>query len=154
MTSTCPGAAISATSTVAKIDSIKSRSNVGHRHPHEPALRASRQELLTSRPRRGCSRCEPPKGWQHTALQAMRQNVKIGVGIIGAGNIAGHHIHGYLLAAEHAEVAAIADVDADRARSHAAALGKFEVFQDYRELMASPRIDAVDICLPHHLHKD
>ena len=85
----------------------------------------------------------------------MTKNGKIGVGIIGGGNIAGHHIHGYLLAAEHAEVAAIADVDAERARSHAAALGdKFEVFQDYRELIASPRVDAVDICLPHHLHKD
>src|SRR5258705_1326076 len=84
----------------------------------------------------------------------MTKNGKIGVGIIGGGNIAGHHIHGYLLASEHAEVAAISDVDADRARSHEAALGEFEVFEDYLELIASPRVDAVDICLPHHLHKD
>jgi predicted dehydrogenase len=84
----------------------------------------------------------------------MPETGKIGVGIIGAGNIAGHHIRGYLLAAQHAEVVAIADVDAERARTHAATLGQFEVLQDYRELVASPRVDAVDICLPHHLHKD
>jgi predicted dehydrogenase len=84
----------------------------------------------------------------------MTKNGKIGVGIIGGGNIAGHHIHGYLLAADDAQVVAIADVDAERAGSHAAALGEYEVFQDYRELIASPRVDAVDICLPHHLHKD
>jgi predicted dehydrogenase len=84
----------------------------------------------------------------------MTQNGKIGVGIIGAGNIAGYHIHGYLLAAEHAQVTAITDVDADRARSHTKQLGGFEVFSDYREMIASPEVDAVDICLPHHLHKD
>src|SRR5207247_3876811 len=101
------------------------------------------------------SRCEPREVWQRKTAKilqrtTMTKNGKIGVGIIGAGNIAGHHIHGYLLAAEHAEVTAIADVDAERARRHAAALGEFEVFQNYRELIASPRVDAVDICLPHH----
>jgi predicted dehydrogenase len=84
----------------------------------------------------------------------MTKNGTIGVGIIGCGNIAGSHIRGYLLAADHAEVAAIADVDSERARSHAATLGEFEVFEDYRELIESPRVDAVDICLPHHLHRD
>ncbi|HKW58306.1 MAG TPA: Gfo/Idh/MocA family oxidoreductase [Candidatus Dormibacteraeota bacterium] len=84
----------------------------------------------------------------------MTENGRIGIGIIGAGNIAGHHIKGYLLEAKHAEVAAVADVEADRARRYTAQLGDFEVFSDYRDLIASPRVDAVDICLPHHLHKD
>ena len=83
----------------------------------------------------------------------MSENGKVGVGIIGAGNIAGHHIKGYLLAREHAQVAAIADVDTDRARAYEAQLGDFEVFADYRDMLAAP-LDAVDICLPHHLHKD
>jgi len=43
----------------------------------------------------------------------MSQNETIRVGIIGAGNIAGHHITGYLQVAEHAQVTAIADVDAE-----------------------------------------
>ena len=76
------------------------------------------------------------------------------VGIIGAGNIAGHHIPGYLQAAEHAQVTAIADVDGERARQRAERLGDVQVFLDYREMVTSPLIDAVDICLPHHLHKD
>ena len=84
----------------------------------------------------------------------MTVNGKIGVGIIGGGNIAASHLRGYALAADHSEVVAIADVDSERARALAATLGDCEVFQDYRELIASPRVDAVDVCLPHHLHKD
>jgi len=84
----------------------------------------------------------------------MTENGKIGVGIIGGGNIAASHLRGYALAADHSEVVAIADVDSERARALAATLGDCEVFQDYRELIASPRVDAVDVCLPHHLHKD
>jgi predicted dehydrogenase len=84
----------------------------------------------------------------------MTRNGRIGVGIVGAGNIAGHHIPGYLQAAEHARVTAIADVDIERARRLAERLRDVEVFQDYREMIASAPVDAVDICLPHHLHKD
>ena len=88
---------------------------------------------------------------QHTD---MTRNGKISVGIIGAGNIAGHHITGYLQAGEHAQVTAIADVEVERARKHTERLGDVEFFQDYREMIASVDLDAVDICLPHHLHKD
>lgn len=84
----------------------------------------------------------------------MPENGKISVGIIGAGNIAGHHITGYLLAADRARVTAMADVDPERARRYTDRIGDFEVFVDYREMIESPRIDAVDICLPHHMHKD
>ena len=91
---------------------------------------------------------------QDTAARDMTSNERISVGIIGAGNIAGHHITGYLQAAAHAQVTAIADVDVERARRHTERLGGVQVFQDYREMIASAHIDAVDICLPHHLHKD
>jgi len=91
---------------------------------------------------------------QDMSARAMTQKPRISVGIIGAGNIAGHHIPGYLQAAEHAQVTAIADVDVERARKHTERLGEVEVFQDYREMIASSDLDAVDICLPHHLHKD
>lgn len=79
---------------------------------------------------------------------------RIGVGIIGAGEIAAAHIRGYLRAAEHARVTAIADVDPARAQRFIEPAGSPEVFVDYREMIASPLVDAVDICLPHHLHKD
>jgi predicted dehydrogenase len=74
------------------------------------------------------------------------------VGIIGAGGIAAAHLDGYELAADQVRVTAIADVDAGAARRYAERVGGASVFTDYRDLIASPLVDAVDICLPHHLH--
>ena len=76
------------------------------------------------------------------------------VGIIGAGNIAGAHIRGYLQAAKFAHVSAVADVDRERAQRLAERVGNAQVFLDYRDMIESSPIDAVDICLPHHLHRD
>jgi predicted dehydrogenase len=84
----------------------------------------------------------------------MSQERTIGVGILGAGGIAAHHIRGYLRPPRHGQVVAIADVDTQRARQLADAVGGAEVFADYRDLIASPSVEAVDICLPHHLHKE
>jgi predicted dehydrogenase len=74
------------------------------------------------------------------------------IGIIGAGGIAQAHLDGYAQVADQARVSAVADVDADAARRFAERAGDAAVFTDYRELVASPFVDAVDICLPHHLH--
>ena len=49
---------------------------------------------------------------------------------------------------------AIADVDSGRAQRLAERVGNAQVFDDYQEMVASSLIDAVDICLPHHLHRD
>ena len=49
---------------------------------------------------------------------------------------------------------AIADVDSGRAQRLAEPVGNAQVFDDYREMVASSLVDAVDICLPHHLHRD
>jgi predicted dehydrogenase len=73
------------------------------------------------------------------------------IGVIGAGGIAGAHLNGYR-AAPDAVVAAVADVDVEAARRYAERAGGAEVFTDYRDLLALPGVDAVDICLPHHLH--
>jgi predicted dehydrogenase len=74
------------------------------------------------------------------------------MGIIGAGGIAQAHLDGYLQAADQARVTAVADVDVEAARRYAERAGGAEVYDDYRDLLASPHVDAVDICLPHHLH--
>ncbi len=74
------------------------------------------------------------------------------VGIIGAGSIALEHLDGYQQVADQTRVTAVADVDADGARRYAERAGGAAVFTDYRELVESPLVDAVDICLPHHLH--
>jgi predicted dehydrogenase len=75
------------------------------------------------------------------------------IGIVGTGGIAAHHLRGYLQAGEAAQVCAVADIDTERARQFAEPLGA-KVFADYAEMFASADLDAVDICLPHHLHED
>jgi predicted dehydrogenase len=76
------------------------------------------------------------------------------IGLIGAGGIAGAHINGYLAVPDEAAVTAVADVDAEHAAARAELAGGAHVFADYRDLIASGDVDAVDICLPHHLHAD
>jgi predicted dehydrogenase len=51
-------------------------------------------------------------------------------------------------------VTAIADIDPEHAQGHADRAGGARVFLDYREMLGSSLVDAVDICLPHHLHAD
>jgi predicted dehydrogenase len=79
---------------------------------------------------------------------------QVRVGIIGGGSIAQAHLDGYLLAGEAARVTAIADIDPANAAKSAKRAGGARVFTDYREMIDSGLVDAVDICLPHHLHKD
>lgn len=75
------------------------------------------------------------------------------VGLIGAGGIAGAHVKGYLANPETTTLVAVADPIAENARRRAA-LASADVYQDYASMLASAEIDAVDICLPHHLHRD
>ncbi|MFZ7087952.1 Gfo/Idh/MocA family protein [Curtobacterium sp. RRHDQ10] len=77
----------------------------------------------------------------------------IRVGLIGGGGIAGVHIEGYAQHADLIRVAAVADADAETAARRG---GQLDVpfTTDYAEMLATADIDAVDICLPHHLHRD
>jgi predicted dehydrogenase len=84
----------------------------------------------------------------------MTADGRIRIGIIGGGGIATEHLSGYLQIPEAATVSAIADIDPEHARVHAERAGGARVFLDYREMLASSVVDAVDICLPHHLHAE
>jgi predicted dehydrogenase len=79
---------------------------------------------------------------------------RVRIGLIGAGSIANQHLDGYLSAPEVATVTAIADVDREHAEAFAGRAGGARVYADYRDMLASADVDAVDICLPHHLHAD
>ena len=84
----------------------------------------------------------------------MTDTGRLRVGIIGAGSIARSHVDGYLRAPDDVVVSAVADVDAGHARELADRAGGARVFADYREMLAQSVVDAVDICLPHHLHAE
>jgi predicted dehydrogenase len=79
----------------------------------------------------------------------------LNIGLIGCGGIAGAHLRGYAAVTDRAKVAAVADPNQESARARAEEVGGAEVFSDVHALLAgAPDIDAIDICLPHHLHKD
>ena len=75
------------------------------------------------------------------------------VGLIGGGGIADEHIRGYRAHADRIVVAAVADLDAATAARRAAELGAAP-FPDVDALLAGAEVDAIDVCLPHHLHQD
>ncbi|HEU4908461.1 MAG TPA: Gfo/Idh/MocA family oxidoreductase [Propionibacteriaceae bacterium] len=77
----------------------------------------------------------------------------IKVGLMGGGVVVDAHIRGYRAYADAIEVAAVADVADGTARKRAAELDA-AVYPDFREMILKAELDAVDICLPHHLHAE
>ncbi|MCL2515860.1 MAG: Gfo/Idh/MocA family oxidoreductase [Microbacteriaceae bacterium] len=77
----------------------------------------------------------------------------IKVGLIGGGGIAGAHIRGYEAHAGEIAVVAVADAFEETAQRRATELGA-TAYTDYTAMIAAEQLDAVDICLPHHLHAD
>ncbi|WP_348789412.1 Gfo/Idh/MocA family oxidoreductase [Leifsonia sp. NPDC080035] len=75
------------------------------------------------------------------------------IGLIGAGGIAGAHVEGYLRNPDTITFAAVADPVRESAERRAGDTGA-AIYADYTVMLAEADIDAVDICLPHHLHKD
>jgi len=78
---------------------------------------------------------------------------QIKVGLIGAGGIASAHIKGYREHAERIGVTAVADAVEQTAADRGVELGATP-YADYRQMLQAEELDAVDICLPHHLHRD
>jgi UDP-N-acetylglucosamine 3-dehydrogenase len=77
---------------------------------------------------------------------------KVRVGVIGCGAIAQEaHLKGYA-ACQDTEIAAVCDVDAQRAREVATKFGVKDVYTSHLELLADKSIDAVSICTPNYLH--
>ncbi|MCH8234978.1 MAG: Gfo/Idh/MocA family oxidoreductase [Chloroflexi bacterium] len=76
---------------------------------------------------------------------------RVRVGFIGAGAISTLHARGYV-DNPTGELYAVADPAPGVAQARADEWGAQKVYTDYRELLADPDVDAVEILLPHHLH--
>ena len=76
---------------------------------------------------------------------------QVGFGTIGLGLISRAHVRGLRDAPEYAKMVAVCDRDAGLAERVAREVGA-KAYTDYRELLADPAVQAVDIPLPHHLH--
>jgi|DewCreStandDraft_1066081.scaffolds.fasta_scaffold00572_26 predicted dehydrogenase len=77
---------------------------------------------------------------------------KVRVGIIGCGQISSLHAAAYL-AHPRAELRAICDTDAVLLERRQKEWGVAKAFRDYEELLEDDTIDAVDVLVPHHLHR-
>jgi len=76
---------------------------------------------------------------------------KLKVGIVGAGSISELHAKGYK-DDPRAEIAAVCDVNEDRAIHKSLAWGARAYYTDFNEMLRDPELDAVEILSPHHLH--
>lgn len=75
------------------------------------------------------------------------------VGFIGAGRIADLHALGYREDAE-ATLYAVCDTNAEWAARRAEEWGAERSLTDYRELLADPKVDAVEVLTPHRFHAE
>jgi len=75
------------------------------------------------------------------------------IGIIGAGAVVqGAHVKAFL-SRDDVAVVAIADPSENCRNAIGEALGCDTLFEDYRGVLDNPDVQAVDICLPHYMHK-
>jgi predicted dehydrogenase len=79
------------------------------------------------------------------------QHVK--VGIIGTGLISQFHGLAYNRLAEKAKIEAVCDTNIGLAKQRAREWGVSKVYDDYQKLLEDKEIEAVEILLPHTLHK-
>lgn len=80
---------------------------------------------------------------------------KIKLALIGSGGISGAHAGGILAHQDKIECVALCDVSESNLEARAKQLGgEPRRFADWKKMLEvmGPGIDAVDICLPHHLH--
>lgn len=89
----------------------------------------------------------------------------INIGIIGMGGISGCHLGAYATLADNARIVACCDIIPERAAGKAkdftinigsgsSADLNAKAYTDYRDLLADPEVQMVDICLPTDLHAE
>jgi predicted dehydrogenase len=79
----------------------------------------------------------------------------IRVAIIGTGGISGAHVKGYLTYNDKLRVVALCDIRPEALKKRSESLGGIaKQYSDWKVMLKElgDEIDAVDICLPHHLH--
>lgn len=77
---------------------------------------------------------------------------KVGVAIIGAGNIARAHLNAYRVHSDLCHVVAVADVDAMKAQEFARDAGNVDWSTNYEFVLERREIDLVSVCTPPFTH--
>ena len=71
--------------------------------------------------------------------------------MVGCGQIAHAHLKA-IQSLDNAELYYAIDADLERARSAAEQFGAEHFSTDYAAALSDPQLNAVGLCLPHHLH--
>lgn len=82
---------------------------------------------------------------------------RLRVALVGCGIISGAHLAGFQHNRERAQIVACCDTSEERAARAASEAGMDvlpRVTTDYATILNDSTVDAVDLCLPHHLHAD
>ncbi|MCS7462051.1 Gfo/Idh/MocA family oxidoreductase [Paenibacillus doosanensis] len=79
---------------------------------------------------------------------------KLNVGVIGAGSISELHLQAYQKLGDAVQIYAICDLNQARAQEKAEKYGASEVYDDYRKLLADPKVDAVSVCTWNNTHAE
>ena len=89
---------------------------------------------------------------------ASKEGGVVRVGLIGAGGISGAHVKGFIKHREKIRCVAMVEVSQENVKKRteqftSAGLEAPRAFDDWKVMLDEKRdeIDAVDICLPHHL---
>jgi len=77
---------------------------------------------------------------------------KVGVGMIGLGSISYAHEAGYAEMGDDCEIVAICDINAEEVNNRIVMQAGAKGYTRYQDLLADPRVDLVDITVPHVLH--
>jgi len=76
---------------------------------------------------------------------------KIGVCIIGCGNVSVPHLNAYI-DLPHVNVVACCDMNEEAAKKRAQQYGIKKTYTDYKEALKNKEVDVVDICVPAWVH--
>src|SRR5687767_7387248 len=97
-------------------------------------------------------------GGKEAFSMAKKVNGVVRVGLIGSGGISAAHAKGFLKYKDKIQCVALCDVSDDNLKKRSEQLkdvgGGGRQFKDWKVMLKEigSEIDAVDICLPHHLH--
>ena len=78
---------------------------------------------------------------------------KLNFALIGCGRISDLHAPGYLRS-DDARIYAVCDANPDVSASRMKEWNAEKSYSDYRKLLEDPDVDAVEIIVPHHLHRE
>jgi UDP-N-acetyl-2-amino-2-deoxyglucuronate dehydrogenase len=79
---------------------------------------------------------------------------KIRVGLIGLGSISYAHEAGYLEMSDECEIVALCDINEEELNNRIGMYADAKGYTSYKDLLADPRVDMVDIIVPHVLHHE